>query len=77
MVKDLSPFNAIFGCAWLHSMKAIPSTYHQMVSFITKNGQIDLYDNQLVAHQCYQIAREVESINNRKPPNKKIDAPDQ
>nr|CAN80646.1 hypothetical protein VITISV_028506 [Vitis vinifera] len=59
MVEDLSPFNAILGRAWLHNMKAIPSTYHQMVSFITKNGQIDLYGIQLAARQCYQVAREV------------------
>ncbi|RVX09858.1 hypothetical protein CK203_012807 [Vitis vinifera] len=35
-----------------------PSTYHQMVSFLTKDGQIDLYGSQLAARQCYQIARE-------------------
>ena len=43
VVEDLSPFNAILGRTWLHYMKAIPSTYHQMVSFLTKDGQIDLY----------------------------------
>ena len=43
VVKDLSPFNAILRRTWLHSMKAIPSTYHQMVSFITQDGQVDLY----------------------------------
>ena len=45
MVEDLFPFNAILGRTWLHSMKAIPSTYHQMVSFITHDEQIDLYDS--------------------------------
>ena len=59
VVEDLSPFNAILGRTWLHSMKVIPSTYHQMVSFITHDGQVDLYGSQLVARQCYQIAREV------------------
>ncbi|RVW48157.1 Retrovirus-related Pol polyprotein from transposon 17.6 [Vitis vinifera] len=47
------------GRTWLHYMKAIPSTYHQMVSFLTKDAQIDLYGSQLAARQCYQIAREV------------------
>ena len=42
VVEDLSPFNAILGRTWLHGMKVIPSTYHQMVSFITQNGQIDI-----------------------------------
>ena len=40
-------------------MKVIPFTYHQMVSFLTNDGQIDLYGNQLAARQCYQITREV------------------
>ncbi|XP_034708999.1 uncharacterized protein LOC117932070 [Vitis riparia] len=43
MVEDLSPFNAILGRTWLHGMKVIPSTYHQRVSFITRDGQINLY----------------------------------
>ncbi|RVW96075.1 hypothetical protein CK203_027639 [Vitis vinifera] len=33
VVQELSPFNVILGRTWLHYMKAIPSTYHQMVSF--------------------------------------------
>ena len=49
VVEDLSPFNAILGCTWLHYMKAIPFTYHQMVSFLIEDRQIDLYDSQLVA----------------------------
>nr|CAN79633.1 hypothetical protein VITISV_038059 [Vitis vinifera] len=59
VVQELSPFNVILGHTWLHYMKAIPSTYHQMVSFLTNEGQIDLYGSQLAARQCYQIAREV------------------
>ena len=47
VVEDLSPFNAILGCTWLHYMKVIPSTYHQMVSFLIEDGQIDLYGSQL------------------------------
>ena len=43
VVESLAPFNAILGRTWLHEMKAILSTYHQMVSFITQDGQINLY----------------------------------
>ena len=42
MVDDLYPYNAIMGRAWLHRMKVIPSTYHQMVSYLTKEGQVNL-----------------------------------
>ena len=47
VVEDLSQFNAIMGCIWLHGMKVIPSTYHQMVSYLTEDGQINLYGSQL------------------------------
>nr|CAN65844.1 hypothetical protein VITISV_031777 [Vitis vinifera] len=58
VVQELSPFNVILGRTWLHYMKAIPSTYHQMVSFLTNDGQIDLHGSQLATRQCYQITRE-------------------
>lgn len=44
VVEDLSPFNAILGRTLLHNMKAIPFTYHQMVSFITQDGQIESFE---------------------------------
>ena len=28
VVEDLGPYNAILSRAWLHAMKAVPSTYH-------------------------------------------------
>ena len=42
VVEDLGLYNAILGRAWLHSMKAIPSTYHQTISYLTESGQVDL-----------------------------------
>ena len=77
VVEDLSPFNAILGRTWLHGMKAIPSTYHQMVSFITQDGQIDLYGSQLNARQCYQIAREAGPSADREHSPKEANASDQ
>ncbi|XP_034698236.1 uncharacterized protein LOC117923851 [Vitis riparia] len=67
VVQDLSPLNAVLGLTWLHYMKAIHSTYHQMVSFLIEDGQIDLYDSQLAARQCYQIVREVGSSKEGEP----------
>ncbi|RVX18536.1 hypothetical protein CK203_006462 [Vitis vinifera] len=69
----VSPFNVILGRTWLHYMKAIPSTYHQMVSFLTNEGQTDLYGSQLAARQCYQIAREaVANQEDASPPEPSI-----
>ena len=35
VVEDLGSYNAIVGRAWLHSMKVVPSTYHQTISYLT------------------------------------------
>ena len=55
-VEDLGPYNAILGRAWPHAMKAVPSTYHQIISYLTESGQVDLQGSQLVARQCYQLS---------------------
>ena len=56
VVEDLGPYNAILGRAWLHAMKAIPSTYHQTISYLTASEQVDLQGSQLAARQCYQLS---------------------
>ena len=38
IVEDLGPYNAIMGWDWLHLMKAVPPTYHQMVNYLTNVG---------------------------------------
>ena len=53
VVEDLGPYNAIMGRAWLYAMKAIPSTYHQTISYLTASGQVDLQGSQLATRQCY------------------------
>ena len=42
VAEDLGPYNAIVGQIWLHSMKVVPLTYYQMVSYPINVGQIDL-----------------------------------
>ena len=49
VVEDLGSYNVIVGRAWLHAMKAVPSTYHQTISYVTSAGQIDLMNSQLAA----------------------------
>ena len=56
VVEDLGPYNAILGRAWLHAMKAVPSTDHQIISYLIASGQVDLQGSQLVARQCYQLS---------------------
>ncbi|WZZ14764.1 uncharacterized protein LOC125578131 [Brassica napus] len=39
VIRAKAPYNAILGTPWLHSMKAVPSTYHQCVKFPSKDGK--------------------------------------
>ena len=38
VVEDLGPYNAIIGRTWLHTMKAVPLTYHPSISYLTASG---------------------------------------
>ena len=49
VVEDLGPYNSIVGRAWLHKMKDVPLTYHQMINYLINAGKIDLLSSQLVA----------------------------
>ena len=51
-----SPYNAILGRLWIHELKAIPSTYHQMIKFPTKWGVREIKGEQRAARECYQNA---------------------
>lgn len=63
IVENLSPYKAIMRQVWLHKMKVIPSTYHQMISYLTEVRQVDLIGSQLATRQCYQVIVEAEQIN--------------
>ena len=55
VVDDMGPYNCIVGRAWLHLVKVVSSTYHQMVSYFISTGQVDLVSSQLAAQQHYQL----------------------
>ena len=42
VVDEPLSFNAILGRTWIHAMKALPSSNHQMQRFKTRLGQIDV-----------------------------------
>ena len=54
MVVDApSAYNMIVGRPWLHSMKAVPSTYHQKVKYPTATGVDEIRGDQAAARICY------------------------
>ena len=68
MVEDLDPYNAIVSRTWLHTMKVVPSTYHQSISYFTPSRQVDLQGSQLAASQCYQLSTSVKKASIARPP---------
>ena len=64
VVKVSSPYNAIMGRTWLHEMKAIASTYHQVIKFsaISNIGSPEhfnieeVFGDQISAKMCFMTA---------------------
>ena len=71
VVEDLGLYNVIVGRAWLHAIKAVPSTYHQTINYLTTSGQVDLQGRQSASCQCYQLSvqerEQIETSNNSPP----------
>lgn len=53
VVNTPSAYNIIVGQPWLHSMKAIPSTYHQKVKYSTASGVDEILGDQAMARVYY------------------------
>ncbi|XP_021717652.1 uncharacterized protein LOC110685433 [Chenopodium quinoa] len=56
VVDTLSSYNMILGRPWIHEMKAIPSTYHQVIKFPTRWGIQEISGDPREAKECYKIA---------------------
>ncbi|XP_028057526.1 uncharacterized protein LOC114261450 [Camellia sinensis] len=56
VVKLPSPYNLIMGRTWLHTMQAVPSTYHQLLRFSAKYSIKQIRSSQKSAQACYLLA---------------------
>ena len=56
VVRSFSPYTAILGRLWIHTMKAVSSTLHVKVKFPTEYGVAVVRGNQQVARQCLVAA---------------------
>ncbi|CAL5390108.1 unnamed protein product [Camellia sinensis] len=55
VVDVYSSYNAIVGTSWLHDMKAVPSTYYQVVKFHPSMGIEAIRGDQKVSKECLMI----------------------
>ena len=52
VVDAFSPYTAILGRPWLHSLGAISSTLHQKVKYPFEGQVLEIVGNQSMARQC-------------------------
>ncbi|XP_013751657.3 uncharacterized protein LOC106454019 [Brassica napus] len=65
VIRAKAPYNAILGTPCLHSMKAVPSTYHQCVKFPGKDGTTQtIRGDQRAARELRQSAQQSVSLVN-------------
>nr|XP_016501398.1 PREDICTED: uncharacterized protein LOC107819764 [Nicotiana tabacum] len=48
-------YNALLGRPWKHSIRAVPSTLHQMMKFPTKDGVKTIYGEQHAAKEMFAV----------------------
>ena len=56
VVDAFSPYTAIMGKPWLHSLGAISSTLHQKVKYPSGDRVLEIVESQSMARQCLIVA---------------------
>ena len=56
VVDAFSPYTAIMGRPWLHSLGAVSSTLHQKVKYASGGQVLEIVGSQSMARQCLIVA---------------------
>ena len=56
VVDSYSPYTAIVARPWLHVLRAVSSTLHQNVKYLSEGLVKEILGNQSVARQCMMVA---------------------
>ena len=52
VVDAFSPYTAIIGRPWLHSLGAVSSILHQKVKYLSRGQVLEIVGSQSMARQC-------------------------
>ena len=55
VVDAFSPYTAVMGRPWLHSLGAVSSTLHQKVKYPSGNQVLEIVGSQSMARQCLVV----------------------
>ncbi|XP_074357046.1 uncharacterized protein LOC141696817 [Apium graveolens] len=69
-VKETSTYNTIMGRTWINAFKAVPSTYHMVLKFPTRNGVGEEKGDQKMARSCYAAALRLDGTEGAGPPHR-------
>nr|XP_009762089.1 PREDICTED: uncharacterized protein LOC104214160 [Nicotiana sylvestris]XP_016445245.1 PREDICTED: uncharacterized protein LOC107770449 [Nicotiana tabacum] len=58
VINDNIRYNALLSRSWIHSMRAVPSTLHQMIKFPIKDGITTIYGEQHVVKEMFTVYQE-------------------
>ena len=56
MVDAFSPYTAIMGKPWLHTLGVVSSTFHQKVKYSSGDQVLEILGSQFMARQCLVVA---------------------
>ena len=56
VIDVFSPYTAIMGRPWLHTLKAVSSTLHQKVKYPSGGQVLEIVGSQAAARQCLVAA---------------------
>ncbi|XP_074356021.1 uncharacterized protein LOC141695690 [Apium graveolens] len=68
VIKATSTYNAIIGRTGIHAFKVVPSTYHMVLKFPTRNGVREARGDQKMARSCYVAALRPDGTGDRYSP---------
>ena len=59
-----STYNILLGRPSLNTIRAIPSSYHMVIKFLTANGVGMVRGNQCIVRECYLASMKQKTVNN-------------
>ncbi|XP_028095465.1 uncharacterized protein LOC114295431 [Camellia sinensis] len=65
VINTPSPYNVILGRPWIQQMEAVPSTYHQLIRFLTEHGVEQISRDQVASKHCFMAALKAKQLCNR------------
>ncbi|KAL8108705.1 hypothetical protein AgCh_008657 [Apium graveolens] len=73
VVKASSTYNAIMGRTGIHAFKAVPSSYHSVMKFPTRNGIGEERGDQKMARSCYVASLRADGVGGQVLPIEDMD----